>query len=197
MTSRALARRVESRDARLESGHAPMSSPAPPLGVALSAASAPVPGDAISAVLLAVNGMHGDMTNMRAEIAAFRNGLPNDYMPRRESEQLFHSMQQGMADINTRVVAQEEWRLSETKRAAEAQMALQAQIQAAVISALKDTDALRNSTQQAVSQTKQDGLSRMNAVLLAIFMMLLGAGCTFIVSLVVGLLIYAFTHQVP
>lgn len=120
------------------------------------------------------------LDTMQAEWAAFRNAMPDSYVPRREVEANFKDVRERGGNHETRLVAMEEWRLAETQRAAMAQSTLQAQIQTTASAGAREAQGVE---QRATA--RQDVISRMTQEWL--FRALL--------AISVALLTYILTHH--
>lgn len=140
-------------------------------------------GGASNAMILSVvTEMKTDVSNLRNEFTSFRNNLPEGFMPRREAEGLFRELRDITSDLRTHMTAMEEWRLSETRKAASDQMTLQAQIQAANVTALKDNATAQVSATQQIASTRAALDERTIGILQALAFMVISLVLAFILA---------------
>jgi chromosome segregation ATPase len=91
---------------------------------------------------------------VQADFLRFQASMPDAYVPRREVEQRVGDLDRRIGNQDTRLTAMEEWRLAETRRAAEMQASLQVQIQSAALQAIKESAAQRTEIERDVHETR-------------------------------------------
>lgn len=124
--------------------------------------------------------LSAEIDGMQRSFTAFQQSMPDAYVPRREQTETLGNMRERANNHEVRLTSIEEWRLAETKRAAEAQGILSAQIGQAVMSAIKETGKTRATLDERDSQ-------RLWAVLMVVAM----AGCSILTGVIVGVIVKA------
>lgn len=107
-------------------------------------------------------------------LVTFQQSLPDSFMPRRESMEIITGLRGQVSTLDTRLVAMEEWRLAETKAAAERNAALEAKISAAVVAALKDNATTATTAATEITRTRSDLDGRTLALMGTALFFLLG-----------------------
>ncbi|MBF6588921.1 MAG: hypothetical protein IVW57_00135 [Ktedonobacterales bacterium] len=113
-----------------------------------------------SSLLIAIESVKVDLGQQIASITRafeqFRDTMPDAYVPRRELSEIHTGLRAQAANHDTRLAMLEEYRLAETRAAAERQATLQAQINATVVAAMKDNIAVGKEAAAAVSNDRKE-----------------------------------------
>ncbi len=125
-------------------------------------------------VMDAVQEMARKVEVIQTGFTAFRDALPDAYLPRREADQRFASISEHSSNFRERLGALEEWRLAETRRAAEQSTTLQNQIQSAALAAVQEMAKARAELARDVHDQRAALDGRTIAMYVAVLLTLLG-----------------------
>lgn len=108
----------------------------------------------VDRVTATVETLSRDVTTVSTRQSALETSLPDDYLSQREAAALIGRNHDEHSSLDRRLIALEEWRLAQTRAEGERLAALQAQIQAAVLTAKSDLQGA------ALTATKEDNATR-------------------------------------
>lgn len=129
----------------------------------------------VDRVTLNVEALARDVAGVATRQASLETRLPDDYLSQREALSLQGRNRDEHSTFDKRLIALEEWRLAETKAAAERQMSLSNQIQASVLAAIKDDATTRGQMNDKISDQRTQLDARTITLVYSTLSLILGA----------------------